>query len=110
MKSEIFAPSLPATCMRCATSFWLPRCCHDFWGGLILRPAFRTTEHSPNSYSRDVANITTRGEGVGSAHHRLLHEVHIPFAIDRDKVTCALVTGPRLVNHFCGHVGETSRA
>src|SRR5262249_3236734 len=40
---------------------------------------------------------------------RLLNEVHIPFAIDRDEVSCALVTGPCLVDHFCGHIGKTPR-
>ena len=40
---------------------------------------------------------------------RLLNEVHIPFAIDRDEVSCTLVTGPCLVDHFCGHIGKTPR-
>jgi hypothetical protein len=40
---------------------------------------------------------------------RLLNEVHIPFAIDRDEVSCTPVTSPRLVDHFCGHIGKTSR-
>ena len=39
----------------------------------------------------------------------LLYEVHIPFAIDRDEVSCTLVAGPCLVDHFCGHIGKTPR-
>jgi hypothetical protein len=67
-----------------------------------------SVERVPIHTHLGVANTVKTGR-PRSEYPRLLNEVHIPFAVDRDEVSCTLVAGPCLVDHFCGHIGKTPR-